>query len=191
MGLYKSFKPTNILQNANFETAVSGVATGWAAGTNITYKSVANNEQFFTGGGISSGTSNNWFCYANALPITNNKYYIRIRAKQMPEQEARQMELSTYYFALIRWDLSGTFTDYSYVYNKEGTNNHNFALTATASLAVAIKKAFVINLTAEGLPADILTLSDANLKAWCDLNLPSWFEGKMSGGRISGRGGLR
>jgi hypothetical protein len=40
------------------------------------------------------------------------------------------------------------------------------------------------------LPADILTLSNNDLKTWCDVNIPNWFDGTLSGGKFGGIGGL-
>lgn len=197
MGLRRSFKPTNGVTNGDFKAGT----TGWTrSGASL---SVNNKVLSVIGDGssqfvyISQNTSLNI--------VTNHKYYLVSKQKVINSEcsqinlffndtnSSGQIDALTIYNPTINQDylMSGvaqTTNNTGYVVVKL----HHFYSSATAAngKVMEVQEVMAIDLTA-CLPADILALSKNNLKAWCDLNIPYWFDGTLGGGVIGSIGGLK
>lgn len=187
MGLRRSFKPTNILINSNFtlDSNSDGLADNLTAVTAGTF-SLSNGVQSFT------ATALNGNLAFTPTVVNGHKYYGVgwIKASGSPVR----LRLAGNVTAIeITHSGSGNFERLSVV--TVATANGVTNLKANDARAsnwnqIQIKEFILIDLTTI-LPPDILALSDANLKVWCDLNIPTWFDSTMSGGSMSGMGGLK
>lgn len=192
MGLRKSFRPTNLVVNGDF----SNSDTGWAHG----YSTVAVASNTVSVIGTGSGASPTIYRPIASPAIASNKYFVRCTVRVTNDACAGL------YFGL-QPTVAGSNTsvpqltptqDQWYVMSGVLTASadsagdmrircyHNYADAATANTKVMeLKEVLVFDCNAQ-LPADIFALSDANLKIWCNANIPAWFNGTICGGQLGG-----
>jgi hypothetical protein len=193
--MQRSFKPTNSIFNSNAALGLDG----WEASNGSI--SLVNNE-------ISSkGTGTSRFPAAigtGILPwIEGHKVYSRVTV-EVKGDVCQGVIMSARGDTITVDDISHVYNPTQGLYTLSGVKAlvldtgfikpriyHYYADAITANeQELIIKKAILIDLNLI-LPLSLLNLSIINLKAWCDLNIPVWFDGKMSGGKIGGIGGLK
>ena len=186
MGLRRSFKPTNLVANSNF---ASGYETVWSF-SGATHVSLIDSVETFI-----ATAQYGRIKQANSFTVTeNHKYYYAVEVKTDSALVKIELYAKTATAATKSHSGSNSFERLSVI--QTGSNGTTIQLNVidlrtSGWTNISLKKAMVLDLTAIGVSADILALSDANLKAWCDLNIPVWFDGTLSGGRFGGIGGLR
>jgi len=196
VGLRRSLKATNIINNSDFLSTA-----GWTASGGVGV--VANNIYTLTGNGTNAWPNllggNNSNSYASG-----SKMYMRALAN--PPVGCTRLDLiwrdTTSTLDITAKSIAnltmGTFNLLTGIVTLTANSVYprlqvvfTFPDAATTNGKVMqIQKVMAINL-ANTLQADILALSDANLKAWCDANITACFDGTLSGGRFGGIGGLK
>lgn len=193
MGMRRSFKPTNLAQNGDFS---SGVA-GWSNTASII--TASDNVLTVTG----NGGANYPLAYQNTPKsyTSGNKLYIRSLA-MVTNSVCTKLDMnirgSSTTGTLVRV-IANTPTQNAWhtlsdvvTIPADGTGfvqlsvSHYYADAATANGKVM--KAQVV------LCSDLTSLFGAGnepTKAWCDLNIPTWFDGTLSRGSMGGIGGLK
>ncbi|MDD4157756.1 MAG: hypothetical protein PHY08_14430 [Candidatus Cloacimonetes bacterium] len=180
MGLRRSFKPANIVVNSDFSNGI----TDWnpVAASVL----VANNEATVLAtaqyGSISSKVFN---------VVGSHKYYYRVYLKTGQPFITLRFYDGTALTANTH-SGSGNYELLSGIRTAASDKSTGFIRVQDSNASgwadVYVKEFMGIDLTIV-LPADILALSDANLKTWCNHNLPCWFDGRLSGGSFGGIGG--
>lgn len=183
MGIRRSFKPTNLVTNGNFAKGT----TGWIFVGAINAE-FSNNEIYYM------PNAKYGRMYQIVPWISGHKYYLA--ANIYGDENTNLFSTDNMNFTktfphsnIVGYEyLSCVFTITTASLN---TNDHFAGIRSDADanwVPIKAMKIRVIDLTLY-LPANLLALSDADLKTWCDLNIPNWFDGTLSGGRRIG--GLR
>ncbi len=179
MGLRRSFKATNIVTNGDFSKGT----TGWTADAGVTI-SALNNELTILSS-IQYGTAKE-----NISVINGHKYYFSALVKSDGINVSVRLNDGVG-ATVVYHDGSNVYKLLTGIHASVATSSNARVFIqdnrASGWTNIYLRYVMVTDLT-NILPPDILSLSDANLKAWCDLNIPVWFDGTIN--RI-GRGGLR
>jgi hypothetical protein len=180
----RSFRPTNSVVNGDLAKG----ATGW--GGNLVTLTAANNELIATLTGLSTVTGPNQavYCYAG------HKYYTSVQIKPK-YATAVSIGLDALKTSQVLSDAN-IWQRKSAIQIATATGNTAFVFYHTTNSGgyvigdeFRLKEFMVIDLSL-CLPATLLTLSDDDLKTWCGVNIPFWFDRTLSSGRIGGIGGL-
>lgn len=179
MGLRRSFKPTNLLVNGN---GVNG-ATGWTAIDTSAFTVSADAFRFTasaTNGRIEQVVNVvNGHRYAIFANIQTNSVNVRFSIAGVgpvfPSGGGAEERL----VSVFAWPASTE--KWQFQIRDQRIMNWN---------EIVVKKCMLFDLTSL-LPADLLALSDADLKTWCASNIPYWFDGTLTGGKMGGIGGLK
>jgi hypothetical protein len=183
MGMRRSFKPKNFVVNGNFASNTSG----WTGSDGLL--SVGNNTLTLTGTGVSNLPKVNQSTLINASSVKYVKMQARVTNANCTSLFARWSTGSPGNIEVVappienQWyELSGISSQASsilYVY-------HQYTDAATANGKIMeVREVLAIDLTATFGAGNEPTL------AWCDANIPAWFDGTMSGGKMGGIGGLK
>lgn len=190
MGIRRSFRPSNLVINGDFAQGTSGWNQINAATIAIDSDGDGDNKALkVTGTGPYAYIGND-----PAISVVNgNKYYVRARVKK---NNSTQVTLGFYRTRLgnphaaniIYTFLGETYEKVSTIFTANATDLlivfYPDTVANTNGKIALLDKVLLINLT---------TLFGAGLEpntAWCDNNIPIWFDGTLSGGRIGGIGGL-
>ena len=195
--LKRSLKVTNIVSNGKFDNT-----TGWeATGSTI---SALSNTLVVTGDGSdvnARGSQNTGINF-----IASRKYYFLAKVR-VTNANAVGVAVALRSGGILGATpgvvtLNNPTANQWYTFSGIANNiaevgaiyfqvRHFYADIATANGKVMeIKEALAAEITTI-LSPDVLALSDANLKTWCDNNFPYWFEGTLNGGTFGGIGGLK
>ena len=185
MGLRRSFKPTNLVQNGDFSKGTAG----WLA--NYSTLTVANN----IGTNIPNGTD-----YIGRMEQTvsnqtiNHKVYftakIRVTNSVLNNVQVYVYDTSPT-FAYNAKPSINVWTKTSGLATLNSTSFRLFSRQEYADAATAKDKVMEVK---EVLAIDLTALFGAGNEpdlAWCDLNIPVWFDGTLGNGVINGTGGLK
>lgn len=177
MGIRRSFRPTNLVTNGNFINGDNWTPSG---GT----ESVANNIYTFTGNG---GNTYPYSAQTVASIVVGRKYYLSCKAR-VTNAVATTIALQYYstpriavnYPVINQWyKITGVITA-----TETGNRvlfQHTYADAATANGKVMeVQQVLAIDLTA------LFGAGNEPTQAWCDLNIPNWFDGTLSGGKRIG-----
>lgn len=191
MGMRRSFKPTNLIGNGDFSKGTME----WSGYRGAI--SVMNNTLTSTGDGS--------FSYAGAwqagIPYaTGKKIYVRFSGK------VTSNDCSRITFWILATGMTGqeltlqTTPTNGATYNNGaiatlpagGNGNltfyccHHYADAATAKGKVMeVQNVIAVDLTA------VFGAGNEPSQAWCDLNIPNWFDGTLSGGVMGSIGGFK
>lgn len=188
MGIRRNFRPTNLVTNGNF---VNGT-TGWF-GESVTL-TVTDNIAYLKGLGTQSRIrirqtghlfqpENEVIYFKCKVRVrdsvcssiyaeftrTTGAWYSGTHLKQFPQQDV-------WYDASVLITLDATRYGNSHIYIQA------FYADATTQedKILEIQNVQIINLTA------LFGAGNEPTQAWCDLNIPNWFDGTLSGGKRIG-----
>jgi len=190
MGLRRSFKPTNLVINSDFSKGT----TGWVpSGSTI---QASNNIMSIIGNGsvVSPGAVKTL-----ATPyVSGKKIFIKCNFRVTNSSSDRLATILfdgvNYYLGPTQtvitantwYALSGIITLMAGGSSVDIMLQHRYIDAATANGKVMeVQEVMAIDLTARfgaGLEPDL---------AWCDNNIPAWFDGTLGGGSFGGIGGLK
>jgi hypothetical protein len=167
MGMRRSFKPTNSVVNSNFANGT----TGWTFGS---WWSVVDGKA--TRSGAVSSTNIN----QPMTIISGHKYYVRFEASGTPQILISPFEGS--------YTLRSVGAN-SIIFTASG-NASSYAMFGYNTVSMTLDNIIVIDLS-DKYSDLVAAMNDTQLKTWCEVNIPEWFEGTMSGGKIERTGGLK
>ncbi len=178
MGLRRSFKPTNLLYNTDFRYGTSG--WNYTPAVLTIFQNTATLTAVVRYGGVGQ----------NCNFIDGRKYYMRGYVKA-----------DSSLVLLSLWaGVGGCSKSYSGSGNYELLSAVGTYIASTMSTyqfiklsdsrssdwtAMSIKEIMIIDLTSS------FGTGSEPTKAWCDANIPEWFDGTLSGGIIGSIGGLQ
>ncbi len=181
MGLRRSFRPTNLVKNSDFYNGASGWAKGGGA------LSVSNKELTFL-----ADTAGCYVYQDLGIYTVSHKWHVKVKVKA--DSPLVSVTFGGASFAGNTHSGSGEYENISGIFSYGSTVATNIRIQdnrASGWQNINVSHVMVIDLNACGVPASILALSPADIKAWCELNIPNWFDGTMRGGSFGGIGGLR
>lgn len=180
MGLRRSFKPTNLVKNGNF---TNGDIASFEI-INLNVLSVTNNVVAFI-------ATFQYGVFRQVLPfVDGHKYYFSGSVKASSSNVKFGL-WSNYGGYQISHSGGGQFEKLSnigtYVDATMSTQKNIFIGDNSPSgwKEVRGKELLLIDLTA------LFGAGNEPDKAWCDLNIPVWFDGILGSGVINGTGGLK
>ena len=193
MGLRRSFKPTNLVQNGDFSKGTAG----WSNGGTGTI-SASNNICTHIGNGAI--LTNQLVTSISNISVSGEKIYCRAKMK-VTNTDCTKINLT------IR-DSSNPYTDV--VYQNTPVQNQVYLLSgiktipagASGNNSIAVNSNYSSAAIAKDKVMEIQEVTAINLtalfgagnepdKAWCDLNIPAWFDGTLGNGVIGSIGGLK
>lgn len=186
MGLKRSLKVTNVVLNSNFANGTTECTA------NSSTHSVTDNILLNTGNGASSAPYE--IVNTKIKPINNNRYYIRanilitdavclkIWAALDTEHASSMQTAQTNTPTQNQWySISGVIT-WTNNYETETLRlqaRRQYADATTANgKEMKIKELLVVEIST--LPTEVQALSSADLKTWCDINLPYYFNNNLA-----------
>lgn len=193
MGLRRSFKPTNLVQNGDFSKGTTGWLPLRATAT------AANNVITVQGDG-----TNNLPLIRPVTPfinnVTNSKIYISMKVRVTNSDSTKislMVEGSGGGFEILKQQdipVKDTWYLLNSVWTISSAILGNIIISIGNSYASASTAKDKIMEVKELLAIDLNALFGAGNepdKAWCALNIPVWFDGTLGGGVMNGTGGLK
>lgn len=177
MGLRRSFKPTNLVANGDFSKGT----TGWSA-VGAESVSVSDSVVTFTPNAIFGGLRSTSF---SPVLVLNDKYYLTVDVMTTD---------STFYInfggtnGTVKPAGSGNWeklTEIIIVSDIAKSYYDTNTAKSSSFVSTSLRKIMAINLTA------LFGAGNEPDQAWCDLNIPAWFDGTLGGGVIGSIGGLK
>lgn len=175
MGIRRNFRPTNLVTNGNFANGTTGwVNNGYATFTvtngiatlladsqyDVIYYNIATNV----------GVGVKFYACAYLMAGAANALKIMINDSEVSSSSATHTGSGTFErVSVIHTSTAGTVIRVK-VQDFRPSNWDN----------VYVKEVFAIDLTA------LFGAGNEPTKAWCDLNIPNWFDGTLSGGKRIG-----
>lgn len=175
MGIRRNFRPTNLVTNGNF----AGGTTGWINNSYATF-TVTNgiatllaNSQYdniYQNIATNVGVGAKFYACAYLMAGAADALKIMINDSEVSSNTATHTGSGTFErVSVIHTSTAGTVIRVK-VQDFRASNWDN----------VYAKEVFAIDLTA------LFGAGNEPTQAWCDLNIPNWFDGTLSGGKRIG-----
>lgn len=183
MGLRRSFKPTNLVQNGGINTLDGWTLTNAVNLSISTEQSIANNSSL-----KSTPTASNGYV-GQKINITAGLYYVRAMAYISSYTAGNIFYQLGSQSAVFNNALLNQWQRGSWIRAMATSGLQDFFVGAisTATCVAYFGGCMIIEIAS--LPDEIKAMSAANQLIFCD-SIP-WFDGTMRGGSFGGTGGLK